>query len=297
MGALQQQRIMALLLKAQPMVDQRLPEMQAECARLVQQGIHPKLVVILVGDNPASLSYITKKKDLCEKIGARFELRQFPASISAADFKQKLNDINADRAIHGCIIQLPVYGESKTLPVEELVEAAKDVDGFHPHNTSALYLGKIDKNALLPCTPKGVMSLLKFYGYDLTGKNVVILGRSQIVGKPLSLLMTLAGATVTVCHSQTQDVADFTRRADIVVAAVGKVNLLGAQHFDPSRNTVVIDVGMNKNDLGKLVGDVDFKAVEPLVAAITPVPGGVGPTTVLSLIENLLTAAKNQKDA
>lgn len=271
--------------------------MRAQCARLVQTGTHPKLVVVLVGDNPASLSYISKKRELCEKVGASFELRQFPAAISTTDFRRELDRINQDRSIHGCIIQLPVYGESKTLPVEELVSAAKDVDGFHPANTSALYLGKIDHRALLPCTPKGVMSLLTHYGIKLAGKDVVILGRSQIVGKPLSLLMTLAGATVTLCHSQTAHLADHTRRADIVVAAVGKVNLLTAEHFDPARKTVVIDVGMNKNDLGKLVGDVDFKAVEPLVAAITPVPGGVGPTTVLSLIENLLTAAQNQKDS
>lgn len=287
---------MAILLRAQPLVDQRLPEMQAECARLVKSGITPKLVVVLVGDNPASLSYISKKRELCERVGANFELRQFPTTISAVDFQAKLTQINTDASIHGCIIQLPVFGESTKLAVEELVTPEKDVDGFHPRNTSELYLGRIDKNALLPCTPRGVMSLLAHYGYSLKGKNVVILGRSQIVGKPLSLLMTLAGATVTVCHSQTSDLVEHTRRADIVVAAVGKVNLLGAQHFDPQKKTVVIDVGMNKNESGKLVGDVDFVSVQPLVAAITPVPGGVGPTTVLSLIENLLTAAKNQKE-
>lgn len=287
---------MAILLRAQPLVERRLPEMQEECAQLIQRGIRPKLVVVLVGDNPASLSYITKKRELCEKVGASFELRQFPKSITARDFSAQMEQINQDRTIHGCIIQLPVYGESTQLKIEEMVSASKDVDGFHPLNTAELYLGRIDKNALLPCTPRGVMSLLKHYGFDVKGKNVVVLGRSQIVGKPLSLLMTLAGATVTVCHSHTADLAEHTRRADFVVAAVGKVNLLKAEHFDPQRGTVVIDVGMNKNELGKLVGDVDFNAVEPLVKAITPVPGGVGPTTVLSLIENLITAARNQKE-
>lgn len=288
---------MAILLKAQPLVDHRIPEMRTACAELIGKGIMPKLVVVLVGDNPASLSYITKKKQLCEKVGASFELRQFPITISAQDFKKEMSLINSDPAIHGCIIQLPVYGESTTLPVEELVAPEKDVDGFHPKNTAELYLGRIDKKALLPCTPRGVMSLLSYYGYEVRGKNVVILGRSQIVGKPLSLLMTLAGATVTVCHSQTTDIAAHTRNADIVVAAVGKAGLLKAHHFDSKNKTVVIDVGMNKNDHGKLVGDVDFTSVEPVVAAITPVPGGVGPTTVLSLIENLLTAARNQKDS
>ena len=287
---------MAILLKAQPLVDQRIPQIQAECAQLINAGITPKLVVVLVGENPASLSYISKKRQLCEKVGAQFELRQFPTSISAADFKKQMDAINADRTIHGCIIQLPVYGESTKLPVEELVSPHKDVDGFHPQNTAELYLGRIDKNALLPCTPRGVMSLIKHYGFEKKKKNVVILGRSQIVGKPLSLLMTLAGATVTVCHSQTVDLIDHTRRADIVVAAVGKVNLLTAEHVDDKRQTVVIDVGMNKNEQGKLVGDVDFNGVEAIVKAITPVPGGVGPTTVLSLIENLLTAARNQKE-
>jgi methylenetetrahydrofolate dehydrogenase (NADP+)/methenyltetrahydrofolate cyclohydrolase len=286
---------MAILLKAQPLVDQRLPEMQAECAQLKNLGIIPKLVVVLVGENPASLSYIAKKKELCEKVGAIFELRQSPSTISAAEFTKKLDSINNDPTIHGCIIQLPVYGESTTLPIERLVKSAKDVDGFHPQNTAELYLGRVDDDALLPCTPRGVMSLLKFYHIDPRGKNVVVIGRSQIVGKPLSLLMIQAGATVTVCHSQTKDLASFTRRADIVVVAVGKLNLLDASHFDPQRQTVVVDVGMNKNAAGKLVGDVNFIEVEPVVNAITPVPGGVGPTTVLSLIENLLAAAKKSK--
>lgn len=285
-----------MLLKAQPLVDQRLPQMRQECAELIRGGVHPKLVVVLVGDNPASISYITNKKRLCEKVGALFELRHLPESTSSTDFVRIINEINADNSIHGCIIQLPVYGASKSLRLESLVNPSKDVDGFHPSNTAQFYLGRMDERALLPCTPKGVMSLLEHYGIDVKGKNAVVLGRSQIVGKPLSLLLNLAGATVTMCHSQTADLAQHTRRADIVVTAVGKSNLLNASHFDPARKTVVIDVGMNTNAEGKLVGDVDFAAVEPIVAAISPVPGGVGPMTVLSLIENLLTAAKNQKE-
>jgi methylenetetrahydrofolate dehydrogenase (NADP+)/methenyltetrahydrofolate cyclohydrolase len=249
-----------------------------------------------VGDNPASLSYIANKRKLCEKVGASFELRQLPPTTTAAAFLKIMDGINQDPAIHGCIIQLPVYGESATLDVEALVNAEKDVDGFHPTNTTQLYLGRVNEKSLLPCTPKGVMSLLKHNQIEVKGKHVVVIGRSQIVGKPLSLLLNIAGATVTMCHSGTTDLAHHTRQADIVISAVGKINLLTAKHFDPARKTVVVDVGMSKNSEGKLVGDVDFMAVLPVVRAITPVPGGVGPMTVLSLIENLLTAAQNQKD-
>lgn len=287
---------MTLLLKAQPLVDQRIPELQRICDHLKAQGVQPKLVVVLVGDNPASLSYIANKRKLCEKVGASFELRQLPPTTTASAFLKIMDGINHDPTIHGCIIQLPVYGESATLDVEALVNAGKDVDGFHPTNTTQLYLGRVNEKSLLPCTPKGVMSLLKHNQIEVKGKHVVVIGRSQIVGKPLSLLLNLAGATVTMCHSGTTDLAYHTRQADIVVSAVGKINLLTAKHFDSTRKTVVVDVGMSKNTDGKLVGDVDFQAVLPVVKAITPVPGGVGPMTVLSLIENLMTAAQNQKD-
>ncbi len=287
---------MTLLLKAQPLLDRRIPELQAKCNLLKNQGVHPKLVVVLVGDNPASISYVTNKKRLCEKVGANFEIKQLPPTTTSEEFLNLLKSINHDRSVHGCIIQLPVYGESTKLRLETLVDPIKDVDGFHPDNTSSLYLGRISEHSLLPCTPKGVMSLLKHYQIDVKGKNAVVIGRSQIVGKPMSLLLNLAGATVTMCHSGTVDLAEHTQRADIVISAVGKINLLTARHFDAKRKTIVIDVGMNKNEHGKLVGDCDFRSVTPVVGAITPVPGGVGPMTVLSLIENLLTAAQNQKD-
>jgi len=287
---------MTLLLKAQPLVDVRIPEMQQQCDRLKAQGIHPKLVVVLVGDNPASLSYITNKKKLCERVGALFELKQLPPTTTARDFQLTMSAINADRSVHGCIIQLPVYGESTTLPLEAMVAPEKDVDGFHPVNTSLLYLGRVHEKSLLPCTPKGVMSLLRHYQIAVKGKHVVVIGRSQIVGKPLALLMNLAGATVTMCHSQTPDLATYTRTADVVVSAVGKLNLLTKNHFNPALKRVVVDVGMNKKLESKLAGDCDFEAIKGVVGAITPVPGGVGPMTVLSLIENLLTAAQNQKD-
>ena len=286
---------MTLLLKAQPLVDVRIPHMQAQCERLKRQGITPKLVVVLVGDNPASLSYITKKKELCERVGASFELKQLPPSITIPEFQATMASINQDKSVHGCIIQLPVQGEASGLPLEKMVAPAKDVDGFHPENTAALYLGKIDEHSLLPCTPRGVMSLLQHYGVALKGLNAVVIGRSQIVGKPMALLLNLAGATVTMCHSGTRDLAEHTRRADLIVVAAGKLNLLTPAHIDPARKTVVVDVGMNKNPVGKLAGDCDFQALLPLVGAITPVPGGVGPMTVLSLIENLLNAAEKSR--
>lgn len=287
---------MTLLLKAQPLLDLRIPVLQRMCQDLKASGLTPKLVVVLVGDHPASLLYITNKKKMCERVGAEFELRQLGPETSAEEFQRVLTAINADPKVHGCIIQLPVFGPSKTLPLEAQVHPAKDVDGFHPQNTSQLYLGRVSATSLLPCTPRGVMALLAHYQLSVKGKHVVVIGRSQIVGKPMSLLMNLAGATVTMCHSGTPDLAVHTRRADFVVSAVGKVSLLTARHFDPAMQTVVVDVGMSKNAAGVTVGDVDFAAVAPLVKAITPVPGGVGPMTVLSLIENLLTAAHNQKD-
>lgn len=286
---------MTKLLRAQPLLDARLPLLQAECAQLKTQGILPKLTVVLVGDSPASLSYISNKRKMCERVGADFELKQLSPKISSEEFKKIISEINADKKTHGCIIQLPVSPELQSLRLEALVNPEKDVDGFHPQNTADLYLGRVHQKSLIPCTPKGIMSLLHHYQIPVKRKHAVVIGRSQIVGKPMSMLLNLSGATVTNCHSQTNDLKEFTRQADIVVTAVGKINLLDATYFDQKRQTVVIDVGINKNTEGKLVGDVHFEAVSPLVAAITPVPGGVGPMTVFSLIENLLTATQNQK--
>lgn len=286
---------MTKLLRAQPLLDARLPLLLAECAQLKAQGILPKLTVVLVGDNPASLSYISNKRKMCEKVGADFELKQLSPKVSHSEFLEIMAAINADKKTHGCIIQLPVSTELQALRLEALVNPEKDVDGFHPQNTAELYLGRVHQKSLIPCTPKGIMSLLHHYEIPVKGKHAVVIGRSQIVGKPMSMLLNLSGATVTNCHSATSDLKAFTRQADIVVSAVGKVNLLDATHFDVNRKTLVIDVGISKNSEGKLVGDVDFESVSPLVSAITPVPGGVGPMTVFSLIENLLTATQNQK--
>lgn len=249
--------------------------------------------VVLVGDNPASLSYIRNKKKLCEDIGAKFTLHQLLPGISAEEFLKVVHGLNNDPGTHGIIIQLPVTDHLAVLDLPQLVIPSKDIDGFHGENTRALFEGTTDLKLLLPCTPKGVINLLKYYGHEVEGKNIVVVGRSLIVGKPLSLLLTNLNATVTLTHSRTKNLRDFTKNADIVVAAIGKGHYLDRSFFDPAKNTIVVDVGMNSLN-GKLVGDVDTEDVKEVVSAISPVPGGVGPMTVLSLIENLITAAEKQ---
>jgi methylenetetrahydrofolate dehydrogenase (NADP+)/methenyltetrahydrofolate cyclohydrolase len=201
--------------------------------------------------------------------------------------------LNRDPGTHGIIIQLPVTDHLAVLDLPQLVLPSKDIDGFHGENTRKLFEGSTDMKLLLPCTPKGCVNLLRYYGYEVEGKNIVIVGRSLIVGKPLSLLLTNLNATVTLTHSKTKNLREFTKNADIVVAAIGRSHFLDRSFFDPARKTVVIDVGMNSLN-GKLVGDVNTEDVKEVVSAISPVPGGVGPMTVLSLIENLITASEKQ---
>ena len=283
----------ARLLKAQPVVDAIKKDLMARCDRLKNNGVTPSMAVILVGDNPASLTYIKNKKKVCEEVGAKFSLIQLPSNISETDFTQKVESLNMDPGIHGIIIQLPVSDHLKKLNIPNLVTAKKDIDGFHGINTQNLYSGSTDQNLLLPCTPKGIISLLQHYEIPVSGKNVVVIGRSLIVGKPLAMLLSNMNATVTIAHSKTENLKNLTRNADIVVPAIGKAKFLDASYFDKNSKTVVIDVGMN-TDEGKLCGDVDFASVEPVVAAISPVPGGVGPMTVVSLIQNLITATEKQ---
>lgn len=283
----------ARILSAKPCVEKVKVDLKARCESLKTRGCHPSMSVVLVGDNPASLSYIRNKKKLCEEVGAKFTLHQLLPGISADDFLKTINDLNSDPSTHGIIIQLPVSDHLAKLDLPQLVAPEKDIDGFHGDNTIKLFEGSTDMKLLLPCTPKGVINLLKFYGYEVEGKNVVIVGRSLIVGKPLSLLLTNMNATVTLAHSKTRNLKDFTKNADIVVAAIGKGHFLDQSFFESSRNTIVVDVGMNSLN-GKLVGDVDTEDVKEVVRAISPVPGGVGPMTVLSLIENLITAAEKQ---
>jgi methylenetetrahydrofolate dehydrogenase (NADP+)/methenyltetrahydrofolate cyclohydrolase len=284
----------AKILSAAPVVEQLKKDLKTRCESLKNRGLTPSMCVVLVGDNPASLSYIRNKKRMCEEIGAKFELVQLPDTISKDDFLAKIDGLNTDPSIHGIIIQLPVSENLKTLPLPNLVIPQKDIDGFHGMNTQAIYAGSKDMTLLLPCTPKGIVSMLKFYNIDIRGKNVVVVGRSLIVGKPMSMILSNYDATVTLAHSQTKNMREFTRNADIVIAAIGKAHYFDHTYFIPERKTTVIDVGMNTLN-GKLTGDVNFEDVKDSVAAITPVPGGVGPMTVVSLIDNLISATEKFK--
>lgn len=249
------------------------------------------MCVVLVGDNPASLSYIRNKKKMCEEIGANFRLEHMPSEITREAFVERIEALNRDESIHGIIIQLPVSEQLKDLNLPNMVNPDKDIDGFHGFNTQKIYSGTKDLSLLLPCTPKGIVIMMRHYGIELKGKNVVVVGRSLIVGKPMSMLLTNFDATVTLAHSQTPDIKAFTREADIVIAAIGKAHYFDRSFFNPQKQTTVIDVGMNTLN-GKLTGDVNFEDVKECVGAITPVPGGVGPMTVVSLIENLISAVE-----
>jgi methylenetetrahydrofolate dehydrogenase (NADP+)/methenyltetrahydrofolate cyclohydrolase len=282
---------MTQILYAHPVVDSIKSNLTSRISKLKSLGITPSMCVILVGENPASLSYIRNKKKLCEDLGADFRLEQLNVSISREDFLKKTYELNNDPSIHGIIIQLPVSEKINDLDLPNLISPHKDIDGFHGQNTQQIYAGSRNLQELMPCTPKGVIRMLDFYNYDLAGKQVVVIGRSQIVGKPLGLLLSNFNATVTLAHSKTKNLRELTRSADIVIAAIGKANFLDASYFNKASQTIVIDVGMNSLN-GKLTGDVDAEAVLPYISALSPVPGGVGPMTVVSLIENLITATE-----
>jgi methylenetetrahydrofolate dehydrogenase (NADP+)/methenyltetrahydrofolate cyclohydrolase len=283
----------AKILAAQPVVESIKHNLIERCKTLKARGAHPSMCVVLVGNNPASLSYVRNKRKMCEEIGAKFHLEHMSESVSPEDFLKRLEVLNKDPNTNGIIIQLPVPEQLKQLPLPNLVHPEKDIDGFHGLNTQKIYLGTTDLSHLLPCTPKGIINLFRFYGIDLKGKSIVVIGRSLIVGKPLSMLLSNFDATVTLAHSQTKDLRELTKQADIVIAAIGKAHFLDHTYFDLAKKTIVVDVGMNSLD-GKLTGDVKQEDVKEVVSAMTPVPGGVGPMTVISLIENLISATENQ---
>lgn len=283
----------AKILSAAPVVEKIKKDLTEKCTSLKSRGVTPSMCVVLVGDNPASLSYVRNKKKLCEEIGASFRLEHLPADISCEEFEKRVESLNNDPSIHGIIIQLPVSEHLKHLDIPNMIRPEKDIDGFHGLNTQKLYSGTRDLSLLLPCTPKGIINLLHFYGIELKGKNIVVVGRSLIVGKPLAMLLSNFDATVVLAHSHSQNLQEFTKRADIVISAIGRAHYFNRSFFSPEKNTVVIDVGMNTLN-GKLTGDVDQDDVREVVSAMTPVPGGVGPMTVVTLIQNLITATENQ---
>lgn len=254
---------------------------------LKTQGITPGLAVVLVGDNPASQVYVRNKVKACHDTGMHSVLEQYGATMTEADLLARVDALNNDPSIHGILVQLPLPAHIDAHKVIEAISPAKDVDGFHVASAGALMVGQ---PGFWPCTPYGCMKMLESIGYNLRGKHAVVIGRSNIVGKPMALMLLQQNATVTVCHSATPDLKAMTLQADVIVAAVGKRNVLTADMVKPG--AVVIDVGMNRNDEGKLCGDVDFAGVKEVASHITPVPGGVGPMTITMLMVNTLESAE-----
>ncbi len=250
-------------------------------------GYAPGLAVILVGDDPASAVYVRNKHKGCLEVGiTSYEIRM-PADTPEAQLLEKIDELNSDPSVHGILVQLPLPKHIDENKVIDRIDPKKDVDAFHPENVGKIMLGKYD---FLPCTPAGIMKLLEFYNIDLTGKECVVIGRSNIVGKPMALLMLEKNGTVTICHSRTKNLSEVTRRADVLVVAIGKPEFLTADMVKDG--AVVIDVGINRTAEGKLVGDVAFAEVSNKASYITPVPGGVGPMTITMLLKNTLTAAE-----
>ncbi len=264
-------------------------EVAGRTAALKTRGIQPHLAIILVGDNPASQVYVKSKAADSEQTGLKATLERYPASLPESALLERIAALNADAGVHGILVQLPLPAHLNASRVIEAIAPEKDVDGFHIASAGALMTGQ---PGFRPCTPYGCMKMLQSIGMnDLRGKNAVVIGRSNIVGKPMALMLLAANATVTVCHSGTASLAAFTRQADVIVAAAGQRKVLTAGMVKPG--AVVIDVGMNRDENGKLCGDVDFEGVRQVASWITPVPGGVGPMTRAMLLVNTIEAAEN----
>lgn len=258
-----------------------------EVSELKNKGIIPGLAVILVGDDPASKVYVNNKKKACAQVGIYSEEYLLPADTDEKTLLDLIAKLNADDRINGVLLQAPIPPHLDYRKISETISPMKDVDAFHPYNVGKIMIGDFD---FVPCTPAGVVELIKSTGTTIEGKNCVVIGRSNIVGKPQAMLLLKENGTVTVCHSKTKDIASVTRNADILVVAVGKAGFVTGDMIKPG--AVVIDVGMNRNSEGKLCGDVDFASAESVASWITPVPGGVGPMTVTMLLKNTVKAAK-----
>lgn len=254
-------------------------------------GIVPGLAVVIVGDNPASMVYVRNKKKACEQVGINSYEIALPADISEADLLERVIQLNNDESVHGILVQLPLPAHINEETIINAIDPKKDVDAFHPSNVGRIMIGNY---SFLPCTPAGIMDLLDYYNISISGKKCVVLGRSNIVGKPMAHLLLEKNGTVTVCHSRTADLKEETKNADILVVAIGKPEFVTADMVKDG--AVVIDVGINRTEDGKLVGDVDFAGVSNVASYITPVPGGVGPMTITTLLKNTLTAVKTIKN-
>ena len=280
---------MAKLIDGKAISAQVKARVAEETARLKEQGIVPGLAVVLVGDDPASRIYVNNKKKACEAVGIYSEEYALPAETSQEELLDLIETLNHKSEIHGILVQSPLPTGLDEAAVVDRIDPQKDVDAFHAKNVGLLTQGR---PVFQPCTPAGIVELIRSTGTEIAGKHCVVIGRSNIVGKPMALLLLQNNGTVTVCHSKTKDLPSITAQADILISAVGKAKFVTAEMV--KAGAVVIDVGMNRSSDGKLCGDVDFEAVEPLASYITPVPGGVGPMTIAKLMENTVTAAKLQ---
>ncbi len=282
---------MAKIIDGKKIRDYNLEIMKNEVSALKEKGVDTCLAVIIVGDDPASRVYVNNKKAACEKIGIISREYALPAETTTGRLLELISQLNADSSINGILCQMPVPKQIDSQLVLDSILPEKDVDCFHPVNVGKLSIGS---GVFMPCTPMGIMKMLEYEGVDVAGKHCVIIGRSNIVGKPMAMLMLAANATVTVCHSKTKDLAAITKQADILIAAVGKPKFVTADMVGDG--AIVIDVGMDRDENGKLCGDVDYGDVEPKASYITPVPGGVGPMTITMLMRNTIAAAKEQNN-
>ena len=279
------------LLNGKELAQKLQQEMTQEVTELKEKGLQPGLAVILVGEDPASQVYVRNKERAANNIGMYSVVYRLPETTSEADLIAKIEELNHDDKVHGILVQLPLPKHINEDLVLDTIDPAKDVDGFHPMNLGNLFAGK---PTMIPCTPAGIMELVKLSGLDLAGKNAVIIGRSNIVGKPMAHLLLQANATVTICHSKTKDLPKVAKQADVLVVAIGRANFVTADFV--KEGAVVIDVGINRDENNKLTGDVKFDEVAPLTSFITPVPGGVGPMTITMLMRQTIDAAKRKEN-
>ena len=281
---------MAKIIDGKAISKQIREEIAAETLEFAaKNGFKPGLAVVIVGEDPASQVYVRNKRKACDEVGFYSESYELPAETTQEELEALVDKLNNDDNIHGILVQLPLPKHLDETRVLLKINPEKDVDAFHPYNVGKIMIGDY---SFLPCTPAGVMALIERSGIDVCGKKCVVIGRSNIVGKPMAMLLLHAHGTVTICHSRTQNLAEICKEADILVAAIGKADFVGADMI--KEGAVVIDVGMNRKADGKLTGDVNFAEAEPLASYITPVPGGVGPMTITMLMQNTLTAAKNK---
>ncbi|EHS8009822.1 bifunctional methylenetetrahydrofolate dehydrogenase/methenyltetrahydrofolate cyclohydrolase [Enterococcus faecalis] len=281
---------MSTVINGRELADQMQAEIQKDVEKMTQQGIQPGLVVLLVGENPASQTYVRNKERAAAKIGILSKVEKLPETISEEELLAEIDKYNQDSRFHGILVQLPLPKHIDEEKILLAIDPKKDVDGFHPMNLGRLFVGKPE---MIPCTPYGIMKMFEAYDIDLTGKRAVVIGRSNIVGKPMAQLLLMKNATVTIAHSKTEHLAEVAKEADILVVAIGRGHFVTKEFVKPG--AVVIDVGMNRNQDGKLIGDVAFDEVSEIASYITPVPKGVGPMTITMLMYQTVEAAKKQK--